>query len=97
MTHGQGRAVPDVRGPAARQALRYAHITIGYNVLEGVVAVTAGLLAGSIALVGFGLDSGIEVAAATVVLVRLRADVRGGEVDEAKPLSANEGETVRWR
>jgi divalent metal cation (Fe/Co/Zn/Cd) transporter len=84
MTHGQGRAVPDVRGPAAQQALRYAHITIGYNVLEGVVAVTAGLLAGSIALVGFGLDSAIEVAAATVVLVRLRADVRGGEVDEAK-------------
>ncbi len=84
MTDRHVRAVPDVRGPAAQQALRYAQITIAYNVLEGVVAVTAGLLAGSIALVGFGLDSGIEVAAATVVLVRLRADVRGGKVDEAK-------------
>lgn len=84
MMQDQIRAVPDVRGPAARQALRYAQITIAYNVLEGVVAVSAGLIAGSIALVGFGFDSAIEVAAATVVLVRLRADVGGGEVDEAK-------------
>jgi hypothetical protein len=47
------------------------------------VAVTAGLAAGLISLVGFGIDSGIEVAAATVVLVRLCAEVRGGEPDEA--------------
>jgi divalent metal cation (Fe/Co/Zn/Cd) transporter len=46
--------------------------------------VTAGLLAGSVALTGFGLDSGIEVAAAVVVFVRLLAEVRGGRVDEAK-------------
>lgn len=84
MTQDQIKAVPDVRGPAAQQALRYAQITIAYNVLEGVVAVAAGLVAGSIALVGFGFDSWIEVASATVVLVRLRADVRGGQVDEAK-------------
>jgi divalent metal cation (Fe/Co/Zn/Cd) transporter len=83
MTRGQV-SIPDVRGPAARQAIRYAQITIAYNVIEGVVAVTAGLVAGSIALVGFGFDSGIEVASATVVLVRLRADVRGGTVDEGK-------------
>ncbi|WP_197417535.1 cation transporter [Mycobacterium sp. GA-2829] len=40
--------------------------------LEGVIAVTAGLSAGSIALVGFGIDSGIEVFAAAVVIWQLR-------------------------
>jgi len=59
-------------------------VTIAYNVGEGSIAVGAGVLAGSIALAGFGFDSWIEVAAATVVLSRLRAEVRGGEVDEAK-------------
>jgi divalent metal cation (Fe/Co/Zn/Cd) transporter len=74
----------DVRGPAARRAIRYEQATIGYNILEGIIAVTAGLVAGSIALVGFGFDSWIEVAAATVVLARLRAELRGGQADEAK-------------
>jgi divalent metal cation (Fe/Co/Zn/Cd) transporter len=73
----------DVGGAAARRAVRLEQATIAYNVVEGVVAVTAGLAAGSVALVGFGFDSGIEVAAASVVLWRLRADIRGGEVDEA--------------
>lgn len=41
--------------------------TIGYNVIEAVVALTAGLRASSTALVGFGLDSVIEVAAAAAV------------------------------
>ncbi|ROP37285.1 cation diffusion facilitator family transporter [Saccharothrix texasensis] len=77
-------AVPDVRGVAARKAVLWEKVTIGYNVAEGIIAITAGLIAGSVALVGFGFDSWIEVAAATVVLVRLRAEIRGGEVDEAK-------------
>lgn len=46
-----------------------------YNTLEGVVAVTAGLMAGSVALVGFGIDSGIEVSASLAAQWRLRADV----------------------
>jgi divalent metal cation (Fe/Co/Zn/Cd) transporter len=66
--------------PAARRAIRLEQLTIGYNVAEGLVAVTFGLLAGSIALTGFGFDSWIEVAAATVVLGRLR----GGHTDAAK-------------
>jgi divalent metal cation (Fe/Co/Zn/Cd) transporter len=74
----------DVSGRAARQAVRLEQATIAYNVIEGIVAVSAGLAAGSVALVGFGFDSGIEVAAASVVLWRLRSDVRGGEVDEAR-------------
>jgi divalent metal cation (Fe/Co/Zn/Cd) transporter len=44
---------------------------IAYNSLEGVISVTAGLLAGSTALVGFGLDSAIEVSASVAVLAHL--------------------------
>jgi divalent metal cation (Fe/Co/Zn/Cd) transporter len=64
--------------------VRLEQLTVGYNIVEGVIAVTFGLLAGSIALTGFGFDSWIEVAAATVVLHRLLAGLRHGEVDEAK-------------
>lgn len=60
-----------------------AWFTIGYNVFEGVVAVSAGQAASALSLLGFGLDSGIEVAAAAVVLARLRAELRGAEPDEA--------------
>jgi divalent metal cation (Fe/Co/Zn/Cd) transporter len=59
------------------QLLEY--FTVGYNSLEGVIAVIAGLLSGSIALVGFGFDSLIEVSSGVVLLWRLRADV-----DEAR-------------
>ncbi|WP_370327222.1 hypothetical protein [Euzebya sp.] len=72
-----------VEGPA-RRAVRLEQFTIGYNVVEGVVAVAAGLAASLVSLVGFGIDSGIEVAAAGVVLHRLLAELRGGDVDEAK-------------
>ena len=67
-----------------RRAVRLEQVAIAYNVVEGIVAVTAGLRAGSIALAGFGFDSWIEVAAATVVLSRLRAEIVGGDVNEAK-------------
>jgi divalent metal cation (Fe/Co/Zn/Cd) transporter len=77
-------AVPDVRGPAARRAVALERLTIGYNIGEGVIAIGAGSLAGSVALVGFGVDSWIEVAAAAVVLHRLRAEIRGGAVDDVK-------------
>jgi len=70
-----------MREPLAR-ALLLERLTIGYNVAEGVIAVTAGLAAGLVALVGFGADSGIEVAAAVVVLRRLLAQRADGEVDQ---------------
>jgi divalent metal cation (Fe/Co/Zn/Cd) transporter len=46
--------------------------TIGWNGIEGVIAVAAGAAAGSLALVGFGLDSFVEVFAGAVVLWQLR-------------------------
>jgi divalent metal cation (Fe/Co/Zn/Cd) transporter len=53
--------------------LEYA--TVGYNTLEGLIAVAFGLAAGSIALVGFGFDSIIEVISGLTLLWRLYADV----------------------
>lgn len=55
------------------RVLEYA--TVGYNILEGVIAIGSGLLAGSIALVGFGFDSAIEVISGLTLLWRLYADV----------------------
>lgn len=67
-----------------RRGLRLAQFTVVYNVVEGVVAVTVGLMAGLVSLVGFGFDSGIESAASVLVGLRLAARLRHGEADEAK-------------
>jgi divalent metal cation (Fe/Co/Zn/Cd) transporter len=55
-----------------RRALRLEYFTIGWNVIEAVVAIGAGIIAGSVALIGFGVDSGIEVISAIGLLWRLR-------------------------
>lgn len=55
-----------------QRGLRLAWFIVGWDALEGIVAVTAGILASSIALVGFGIDSAIEVFAALVVIWQLR-------------------------
>ena len=57
---------------------------MAYNVAEGVIAVTAGLMAGLVSLVGFGIDSGIESAAGVLVGLRLSARLRHGHADEDK-------------
>lgn len=56
--------------------------TIGWNVVEGVVAVIAGVVAGSVSLVGFGIDSAIEVSAALVLAWRLHRERGGGCMQE---------------
>lgn len=55
-----------------QHAIRLEYFTIGWNALEAVVAIGAGYLAGSIALVGFGLDSIIETISGATLLWRLR-------------------------
>jgi divalent metal cation (Fe/Co/Zn/Cd) transporter len=71
----------DVREPLLRRALGLEYLTVGWNVIEGLVAVTAALAAGSIALLGFGIDSFVECASGLVLVWRLTADRRG--MDEA--------------
>lgn len=60
------------------RGMRLEYFTIGYNAIEGFVAIGAGLLAGSIALVGFGLDSLIEITAGGALLWRLRKEAQLG-------------------
>jgi divalent metal cation (Fe/Co/Zn/Cd) transporter len=55
-----------------RRALWLEYFTVGWNIVEGVVAIVAGVIAGSVALIGFGADSAIEVASAVGLLWRLR-------------------------
>jgi len=63
---------PAVTDPQARRwAWGLTATTIGWNSLEAVIAILGGILAGSIALVGFGLDSVVEVASAVVIVWRL--------------------------
>ena len=66
------------------RGLRLAEFTVAYNVVEGAVAITFGLLAGLVSLVGFGLDSGIESVSAVLVGLRLAARLRHGQADEVK-------------
>jgi divalent metal cation (Fe/Co/Zn/Cd) transporter len=54
--------------PLQRRAVRLAWATVAWNLAEAVAAVVAGVAAGSIALEGFGLDSGIEVFSALVIV-----------------------------
>lgn len=65
-------------------AFRLVVATMAYNAVEAVVALWSGLRADSIALVGFGLDSVIELAAATALLWRLRVEQRGGSHEDVE-------------
>jgi divalent metal cation (Fe/Co/Zn/Cd) transporter len=62
------------RGAFLRRGRRLEYFTVGWNAVEGGVAVVAGLVAGSIALVGFGLDSFIEVTSGLTLLWRMSVD-----------------------
>jgi divalent metal cation (Fe/Co/Zn/Cd) transporter len=65
--------------------LNYA--TIGYNTIEAVVSLVAGVLAGSVALVGFGIDSVIEVTASGAAQWRLRSDTEPARRERVERIS----------
>jgi divalent metal cation (Fe/Co/Zn/Cd) transporter len=71
----------DSRPERLAHALRLEYLTVGWNVVEGAVAVTAAHLAGSVALLGFGIDSFVEMASGLVLLWRLRAESRHMDQD----------------
>lgn len=78
---------PTTRDRAVTRQERLMAATIGWNAVEGVVAVAAGVAAGSVSLIGFGLDSGIEVSAALVLAWRLAQERRTGCKQEADRLA----------
>lgn len=63
------------RATLVRRGQRLEYFTIAYNSLEAVIAIVSGLIAGSVALVGFGLDSVVEVSSGAALLWRLHSDV----------------------
>ncbi|MFH1638563.1 MAG: cation transporter [Candidatus Woesearchaeota archaeon] len=67
-----------------KKALLLSYFTVGYNILEGVASVFAGLLAGSVALVGFGLDSFIESLSGGVMIWRFRKCGKISEEEEER-------------
>jgi len=69
-----------VRQDALVRALRLEYLTVGWNLLEGALAVAAALAAGSVAIMGFGIDSFVECASAPLMIGRLRAE-REGNLD----------------
>ena len=67
-----------------RKALSLSYFTVGYNVLEGTVSILAGLLANSIALVGFGLDSFVESLSGGVMIWRFGKHEEMSEEEEER-------------
>jgi divalent metal cation (Fe/Co/Zn/Cd) transporter len=62
------------RAAIAERGKRLEYFTIAWNTLEGVVAVVTGAIAGSISLVGFGIDSFVEVTSGATLLWRMSVD-----------------------
>lgn len=85
-------APPAVVAPARAALVRRGRLlawgTVGWNVVEGVIAVAAGLAASSIALVGFGADSAAEVLSGGAVLWRLAQERHGAEVSASAERTA---------
>jgi divalent metal cation (Fe/Co/Zn/Cd) transporter len=73
-THTQGPAVltAEDRARLGRRAQLLAGASVTYNVAEAVIAIAAGIVAGSVALVGFGLDSVVEVSSGLIILWQFR-------------------------
>ena len=64
-----------------QRGIRLEYLTVGWNVMEGAVAILSGTIAGSVALVGFGVDSAIESFSGAVLLWRLKAEQHGRNVE----------------
>jgi len=69
-----GGQIVTARAATIQRGLSLEYFTVVWNLLEAAVALISGAVAGSIALIGFGLDSLIEVSSGTILLWRLRAD-----------------------
>lgn len=72
MTAWTTLATPARRATLMRRAQLLAAASVAYNTVEAVIAITAGSIAGSSALVGFGLDSLVEVSSGLVILWQFR-------------------------
>lgn len=74
------------RPALVKQGLRLEYLTVGWNIVEGVVSVAAALAAGSVALLGFGIDSFVETTSGLILIWRLRAERRARDPEEVDRL-----------
>ena len=65
------------RNQQLQRGILLEYLTVAWNIVEGIVAITSGAISGSIALLGFGIDSFIETSSGGILLWRLRAEHRG--------------------
>jgi hypothetical protein len=80
-------ATTPARRALLHRGLGLEYLTVGWNLIEGAIAVLAALVAGSVALVGFGIDSFVESISGSVLIWRLSAEAAGSRDEE----------TVKWR
>jgi divalent metal cation (Fe/Co/Zn/Cd) transporter len=85
VSHGSARAA------LLRRGISLEALTVSYNTVEGVIAIVAGLAAGSVALTGFGVDSVIEVTSGVLLWWRLRAELGSAPLGPAV-----EARAARW-
>ncbi len=78
------------------RALLLAYITVAWNIVEGVIAVTAALAAGSVALLGFGIDSFVETTSGAVVIWRLKAEHGLTDAASVNKLDERAHKLVAW-
>src|SRR2546429_3495336 len=74
----------EARAHLVGRAKLLSWLSLGWMTLEGVVAITAGLVAGSVALVGFGIDSAIEGLASVIVIWRFTGSRTSSAVAEQR-------------
>ncbi|MFP2956491.1 cation diffusion facilitator family transporter [Myxococcus sp. 1LA] len=76
----EAATLPAGRLPLLKRAKALTLVTVGWNVIEGTIAVAAALAAGSVALLGFGVDSFVESTSGAVMLWRLSAERRARSI-----------------
>lgn len=77
-------AITAERPALLRRALRLEYLTVGWNIVEGVIAIAAALASGSVALLAFGIDSFVESASGSVMIWRLRAERRAANEERVE-------------
>ncbi len=83
---GADAASPVERSALLKRALRLEYLTVGWNIVEGIVSVLLASAAGSVALLGFGIDSFVETASGLVLLWRLGAERHARDREEIERL-----------